>query len=146
MKIIAVLVFILLVSGNALALDKGDEGVFALVHKDGQVTRKIARLSQSDGRWHLEDRKPDGSWEHVTCEDSCALVETLPEQVSQFLRGTSLDGQAMECVHDQAFAFCRSGVAADARAYHMLAFADGTVIPLKWVRLDASTLEPVGAP
>ena len=132
-------------SGRALALDKADEGVYALVHRDGHVTTKIARLSQPDGRWRLEDRKPDGSWEDVTCEEACALEETTPDQVEKFLQGTALDGLSLRCVHDQAFAFCRGG-GSGTRSYYMLAFSGGQVIPLKWVRLDPNTLEPAGAP
>jgi hypothetical protein len=146
MKTIAVLAMLLTAAGNAFALDKADEGVYALVHRDGQITQKIARLSHSDGRWRLEDRKPDGSWEDVTCESACTLEETSQAHVTGFLHATSLDGLAMECVHDQAFAFCRSGTAPASRAYHMLAFVDGRVIPLKWVRVDPNTLGPVGAP
>ena len=145
MRLQALLFISLLACGNAFALDKTDEGVYALLHRDGHITNKIARLSQPDGRWRLEDRKPDGTWEDVTCEDACALVETTPEQVGQFLRGTALDGLSMECVHDQAFAFCRSG-STDVRSYYMLAFSGGAVIPLKWVRLNPDTLEPAGAP
>ncbi|MFC3816464.1 hypothetical protein [Lysobacter sp. GCM10012299] len=145
MSRIGVLAVLLALAGNAFALDKADEGVFALVHNDGHITQKIARLSHSDGRWHLAERNADGVWEDVTCEDACALVDTPPQQVAQFLHGTSLDGQSMECVHDQAFAFCSSRAGADAgsRTYYMLAFADGKVIPLKWVRLDPATLKPV---
>lgn len=138
------LVISILISGNAFALDKADEGVYALVHRDGHITNKIARLSQPDGRWRLEERKPDGTWEDVTCEDACALVETTPEQVSQFLRGTALEALAMECVHDQAFAFCRSGNTG-VRSYYMLAFSGEAVIPLKWVRLNPGTLTAAGA-
>ena len=140
------LALLLLTSGSASALDKSDEGVFALVHKDGRVTQKIARFSQVSGRWHLEDRLPDGKWEDVTCEDACSLQETTPQQVEQFLRGTALEGGTLDCVHDQAFAFCRADTPHGNREYYMLAFSDGMVIPLKWVRLNASTLEPVGAP
>ena len=148
MKTIAVLASLLAIAGNAFALDRADEGVYALVHQNGQITQKIARLGHSDGRWRLEDRKTDGSWEDITCEDACALVETSPEQVEQFVRNTPLDGQDMECVHDQAFAFCRSGsgTKSNGRKYYLLVFSDGKVIPLKWVRLDPATLKPVGAP
>lgn len=136
---------LLLASGSAFALDRADEGVYALVHKDGHVTKKIARLGQQDGRWRLEDRKPDGSWEDVTCGKACALMETTPEQVTRFLDGTALQGTAMQCLHNQAFAFCRVE-SAGRRRYYMLAFAGGAVIPLEWVRLDAETLAPAGAP
>lgn len=146
MKTIAVLAILLAVAGNCSALDKADEGVFALVHQNGQVTKKIARLSHSGERWRIEDRKPDGSWEDVTCESACVLEETSQEQVTKFLAGTPLEGLSMECVHDQAFAFCRSGEEPVSRAYHMLAFVNGSVIPLNWVRLDPKTLVPVGAP
>ncbi|MDR0673166.1 MAG: hypothetical protein LBF93_05825 [Zoogloeaceae bacterium] len=137
--------FLLLASGSVFALDKADEGVYALVHKDGHVTKKIARLGQQDGRWRIEDRKPDGSWEDVTCEEGCALIETTPAQVTRFLEGTALQGTTMQCVHNPAFAFCRVE-RAGRRSYYMLAFSGGAVIPLKWVRLDAETLEPAGAP
>ena len=136
---------ILLASPSTSALEKSDEGVYALVHKDGHVTKKIAKLSQSDGRWHLEDLRPDGSWQDVTCGNACALVETTSDQVEVFLRGTTLEGTALECVHDQAFAFCNS-TSADPRSYFMLAFSGGEVIPLEWVRLDPQTLEPSSAP
>jgi hypothetical protein len=146
MELQSLVAFLFLVaSGSALALDKADEGIYALVHRDGHITQKIARLSQPDGHWRLEDRKPDGSWEDVTCEDACALAVTTPDQVAKFLQGTALDGIAMECVHDQAFAFCRSGNTG-VRSYYMLAFSGEAIIPLKWVRLNPDTLEPAGAP
>ena len=146
MKKIAVIATLLTFAGSSSALDKADEGVFALVHQNGQITQKIARLSHSGERWRIEERKPDGTWQDVTCESACVLEETSQEQVVKFLAGTSLEGRKMECVHDQAFAFCRSGEDPASRAYHMLAFVNDSVIPLKWVRIDETKLPPVSAP
>ena len=145
MKSFLLLTLSLLAVGPALALDQEDAGTYAVVHKDGHVTDRIARLGFADGRWHMESRNPDGSWEDVTCEQECQLLESTAEQVQAIVDATPLAGTAMECVHDQAFAFCRAGAGA-ARSYYMLAFIGDRVMPVKWVRIDPTTLAPVAVP
>jgi hypothetical protein len=97
---------LLLMPVAALALDASDVGVYAVVHRDGHVTAKAFRVLQVEGRWQVEDRKPDGTWENVTCEADCVLEDSTAADVERFL-GKLMAGELAGCVHNKSFAFCR---------------------------------------
>ena len=96
-----------LASSPVLALDQSDVGVYAIVHVDGHVTNKLFRVLHSSGSWKVEDKKPDGSWEDVTCEAECVLAESSGADVERFL-GKAPSGAHAECVNNTAFAICRT--------------------------------------
>ncbi|MET0378283.1 MAG: hypothetical protein ABW049_04750 [Spongiibacteraceae bacterium] len=104
----AILVIALLVTPTfVLALDQSDAGVYAIVRTDGHVTNKLLRLLNTDSRWKIEDQNPDGSWTDVTCEAKCVLVESSTADVERFLGKLPKTAPA-ECIHNTAFAFCRT--------------------------------------
>jgi hypothetical protein len=100
------LAVLLLMPIAALALDASNAGVYAVVHRDGHVTAKAFRLLIQEGRWQIEDRKPDGTWENVTCEVDCVLGDSTAADVERFL-GKLMAGERAECLHNKSFAFCR---------------------------------------
>ena len=80
MRLIQTLV-LLSCSFHVQAFDISNTGEYAVVHVDGHLTDKVFRVLQKDGRWAVEDKKAEGSWEDVTCEDECKLVVSSPQQV-----------------------------------------------------------------
>ena len=98
---------LLVAPASALALDQSDVGVYAIVHVDGHVTNKLFRVLHPKGGWKVEDQKPDGSWEDVTCEAECVLVESSAADVERFI-GKAPSGTHAECIHNISFAICRA--------------------------------------
>jgi len=92
---------------TAFAFDQRDVGVYAIVHVDGHVTDKLFRVLHPNGGWRVEDKRPDGSWEDVTCEAECILVESSAADVERFL-GKAPKGVRAECIYNNAFAICRA--------------------------------------
>lgn len=118
-----------------------------LVHRDGHLVKDHIDKLQLDGtQWNVYKRHPDGSWESVTCEEACLLKESTQEEIMSFTAGTEIFGFNLACVHDSAFAFCREAKEDKTRAYYLVAFVNGSSIPIKYARLNAETLEPEGAP
>ncbi|MGY0653094.1 hypothetical protein ACW7GZ_14795 [Luteimonas sp. A537] len=142
MKRFLSLIVLSLATSPVLALDPLDQGVFALVSNKGTVTNKVARLSLVEGQWHVEDRRSDGTWQDVTCGRDCALRVSTSAEVKEFTKDTYLVDTTLACVHNMAFAFCSDASV----TYHMLAFSEGQVIPLSWVRLKTDPLPPADAP
>ena len=104
---LALVVVAFLMAPAAVALDQSDVGVYAIVHVDGHVTNKLFRVLHPNGGWKVEDKRPDGSWEDVTCEAQCILVESSAADVERFL-GKAPKGARAECIHNSAFAICRA--------------------------------------
>ena len=132
---------------GAPALDRSDEGMYMLVHRNGQLVETHINKLQLDGdQWNFYKRLESGGWESVTCEDACKLKISTADEVAQFTKDTTLVGSQMACVHDSSFAFCRSNTPDGGRSYHMLAFVTGQVIPVSFVRIDPQSMKPASAP
>jgi len=102
-----ILALALLVFSNvALSQDILETGQFAVVHTDGHVTNKIFRVVNGNGKWRVENKKENGNWEDVTCEIDCILSKSQPNQIAEFFHNKPLGDSEVECVHNQAFAFC----------------------------------------
>ena len=128
-KLFAILLFSYI--SNAAALDMQDAGQYTFIHKDGHVTNSVSRLSFANGRWKLEDRKEDGTWDDVTCEKNCLLVDSTQKDVEYFMGGKPPPGLAAECIHNQAFAFCRvTKQGSDIRKYLFIALTQQRPIPI----------------
>ena len=129
---LAVVVVAFLMAPVALALDQSDVGVYAIVHVDGHVTNKVFRVLHPDGGWKVEDKRPDDSWEDVTCEAQCVLVESSPADVEHFL-GKAPKGAHADCIHNTAFAICRATDEAkpSARQYLFVALTQEQPIVLR---------------
>ena len=62
--------------------------------------------NNGQGRWKLEDRKPDGTWSDVTCQADCVLRESGPADLRRLFTPADLASITPNCVHNTAFAFC----------------------------------------
>lgn len=120
----------------SVALDESAAGLYAIIHRDGNVTQKIFRVRYAGTAWHLEDKKADGTWQDVTCEEDCVLEESTSAEVETFL-GPVPKGTAAECVNNKAFAFCRMSRAnRTGESNHILvALVTGKPIPIRLARL-----------
>ena len=102
-----ILTLVLLIFSNlAISQDVLEAGQFAVVHVDGHVTNKVFRVVSEKGRWRVEDQKENGNWEDVTCEINCILSKSHSDQVIEFFHNKLPENTEIECVHNQAFAFC----------------------------------------
>jgi len=103
-----ILTFVLLslVSINALSQSFLDTGKFAVVHKDGHVTSKVFRVINENNKWRVEDKKKNGKWEDVTCQIDCILSASSTENINQYFDHKVPENTDVECIHNQAFAFC----------------------------------------
>jgi len=101
----AVLAFLLATPALA-ALDQSDAGEYAVVHRDGHITEMVFRTALREGKWSLERRMPDGTWDDVTCEKDCVLVDSSAADIERFF-GKLPKGAYADCIHNKAFAFCR---------------------------------------
>lgn len=122
---------------TAHALDNHDVGKYAVIHKDGHVTNKIFRVVHSDTRWEIEDRKQNGEWDDVTCEKGCILMESKEKDIEYFMGGKAPAGMVAECIHNQAFAFCRITKEGDKnRRYLFIALTQHGPIPINLQRIN----------
>ena len=103
--ITAIFTFLVL-APQAHALTEADAGEYALVHRDGSVTNKVFRVRQVEGAWRLEDKKPNGQWEDVTCVSDCRLRESSQADLQRFFAPSDLAQIKVACVHNMSFAFC----------------------------------------
>lgn len=137
--IVSVLIAVALcvVSFSARALNSTDVGVYSVVHVDGHVTDKKFRLLRSERGWSVEEERPDGTWEDITCMPGCAMVESSLSDVERFLGHEALD-EAGECIHNQAFAFCRvtSKALPAQRNYLFVALTQKKPIALRLARIE----------
>jgi hypothetical protein len=120
------------------ALNSSDVGTYAVVHVDGHVTDMQFRVLRSEMSWSVEERRPDGSWEDVTCTADCAMAESKPADVLRFFGSEKLKSMSVECIHDSAFAFCRadSKVSPGAREYLFVALTEKQPITLRLSRIS----------
>jgi hypothetical protein len=114
------------------ALDDADQGIYAIVHIDGHVTNKEFRVSHSSSGWTVEDHKPDGSWEDVSCQPECTMRESSPSDLAAFL-GVGPSAMSTECIQNSAFAICRSNEAGT-RQYTFFTFVENQLHSLKLAR------------
>jgi hypothetical protein len=118
-------------------LDASDVGVYDIVHRDGHLTDMRFRLVEGPERWKLEQKKPDGSWDDVTCEEHCLLVDSSYEDVKGFMNGEPPPGMWARCIHNTAFAFCRvTGPGAGDRRYTLVALTTANPTPIKLQRIE----------
>ncbi|WP_156948395.1 hypothetical protein [Marinobacterium jannaschii] len=106
MRKILTIVLLSMFSNIALCQSVLDTGEFAVVHVDGHVTNKVFRVINQDDKWRVEDKKDNGKWEDVTCEVDCILSKSKPEHIAEFFHNQFPQNTEIECVHNQAFAFC----------------------------------------
>lgn len=100
------LLALMLTTPALAALDPSDAGEYAVVHRDGHVTEMVFRTAWQEGKWSIERRMPDGTWDNVTCETDCVLADSSPADIERFF-GKLPEGVHAECTHNKAFAFCR---------------------------------------
>ena len=141
-----ILIFVLLIflasCANApneqkqIFIDDSDIGVYGAIHRNGQLTDKRFRMVRSNERWEVEDQRPDGSWENVTCEKSCVLVESAAKDVKRFMGGEPPPGMWAGCLHNSAFAFCKVVKQGSAeRRYVLVGLVADQVIPIQLMRI-----------
>jgi hypothetical protein len=123
----------------ALALDESDVGVYATVHVDGHVTDHLLRLTHPGPRWTVEDQKADGTWEEVTCEKECVLMESSKADIEHFL-GKAPSGEHAECLHNVSFAICRvtDDTTPGQRQYLFVALTQEQPIVVRLARQEAT--------
>ncbi len=132
-----ILTLVLLVFSNvAISQDILETGQFAVVHVDGHVTNKVFRVVSENGKWRVEDKKENGNWEDVTCEIDCILSKSQSDQIIEFFHDKPPENTEIECVHNQAFAFCTL-LANSVKTSVLVVFTpqDSVHVPLK--KLDA---------
>jgi hypothetical protein len=102
----AIILTTLFLSSQAQALTEADVGEYAVIHRDGSVTNKVFRVRQVEGAWRLEDKKPNGQWEDVTCVSDCKLRESSQADLERFFMPSDLAQIKVSCMHNVSFAFC----------------------------------------
>ena len=135
MRVLAV--GLMLFANSVFALDNTDIGSYAIVHSDGHITDKVFRVLYSELKWKIEDQKPDGSWQDVTCGAECVLVESTPVDIEHFLIPKPPENITATCVHNKAFAFCRvsSLVNPSIREYAMIVLTEAQPILITLARV-----------
>jgi hypothetical protein len=119
----------------AIALDASDEGVYAVVHRDGHVTSKHIRLMHVRDGWLAMDAEDHGQPE--SCP-SCILMTSTRADVERFMGGPAPDGMSAECAHNSLMAICRvvEGKAPEVSVqYGFVALTQSKPMYLKLVRL-----------
>jgi len=117
-------------------LDGSDAGIYGVLHRDGHLIDKKLRLVRGAERWQLENLRTDGSWEDVTCEKNCQLVESTNADIQRFMNSEMRPGMRARCIHNIAFAFCRvTEQDSEERRYMLIGLITVQPIPVKLERL-----------
>jgi len=124
------------------SFDLTNVGQYAVIHKDRHATNKVFRIMHSDRGWRVEDRKSDGHWEDVTCEEGCILSESKKNDVEYFLGGTSPSDTSSECIHNQEFAICSVSKKSGVHNYIFLALVQAPPISLRLKKLEPKNYLP----
>ena len=117
-------------------IDDTDVGVYGSINRENQLTEKRFRLLRGKERWEIEDQRPDGSWENVTCEEGCLLAESTDHDVKRFMGGEPPPGMWAACLQNSVFAFCKvvkKGV--PGQRYVFFALVEDQAIPIKLIRI-----------
>jgi hypothetical protein len=122
---------------QAMALEATDAGSYAVIHRDGHVTDFVFRVVRTANTWNVEQRKPDGSWQNVTCERDCILRASSWTDIERFFPANLLAEMKPSCMHNTAFAFCNySLVKQPGKGGHIfIALVTPSPIPLKLKKL-----------
>ena len=129
------------------SLDASDAGTFVAVDEDAEPIGKMFRATHLDGRWIFEDRQPDGSWLDVTCHGGCQHVPARPQDLEQWFGGPPPASVNPDCVHNQAFAFCRFDTVMPEQDGHVLVVrVGGSWLPVILVRVPGVPQLPEDAP
>ncbi|MDD2775163.1 MAG: hypothetical protein PHU06_04335 [Gallionella sp.] len=127
----------LLFSPVCFGFDSSNVGVYAIVHKTGEVTNFVFYVSEQSGKWDIEQRKISGEWESVACENDCILNISSTADIEKFIPQDVLAKQKFECIQNTAFAFCHYQLIENTQraGYVMIALVTQrpTPIPLKKV-------------
>jgi len=141
MKILLIFI-LLLITSFAYAFDESNEGQYAVVRQDGQVTDYTFKISQKDNRWILERKAPDGSWEDVTCSQGCSLEVSHKKNMKYFASNKIPKNMSIECIHNDALAFCSIGKTGQKkRAYMLIGLIEKPFICVPLSRVEDSGIE-----
>ena len=123
-------------TGNACALDASDVGTYRILNQQGEPTSKVFRFTGAPSAWRLEDKRHDGTWVDVTCEGGCELKASDQADHRRFFPVDDLSKVSVSCVHNKAFAFCRTSRKASSgeRGYVFVALTEHHPIALRVVR------------
>lgn len=105
-RVLIAMAFALHPSADALALDIADVGVYQVLNVENRPTERVIRLVGQPTDWRIEDRKSDGSWQDVTCEGGGKLEVSSERDQRRFFQHEDVPAVSMDCVHNNAFAFC----------------------------------------
>ena len=132
----AILLFLVVVAGDASAMDASDIATYRVISAKSEPTQKLMRLAGGPGAWRIEDRHPDGTWQDVTCEGGCRLSESTESDFKRFFPADDLSAVKMTCLHNTAFALCRYSrkSATGERGYVFVALTEQYPIPLRLER------------
>lgn len=124
------------VAGHASAMDATDVATYRIISVKNEPTQKLFRLSGGPGIWRIEDKRPDGTWEDVTCQGGCKLEESKEQDIKRFFPVDDLSSVKMTCLHNNAFAFCRYSRNSEGgkRGYVFVALTEQYPIPLRLER------------
>ena len=141
MKILLTFIF-LLITSFAYAFDESNEGQYAVVRQDGLVTDYTFKIFQKDNRWILERKAPDGSWEDITRSQGCILEASNKENMKYFAANKIPKNISIECVNNDAFAFCSiEKTGQKKRAYMLIGLIEQPFICVPLVRVEDSGIE-----
>lgn len=135
MKNVLVLLVMFLCSFSAAAgesLDESDTGIYAVLDKNRNPTQMFYRLSQKDGKWIMDGKKPGGSWIGISCDSGCEYRNSSEAEIQNYFPSDWRASTKISCIQNMTQAFCRYSAKEDAakRGYVVIALVTGRPIPL----------------
>ncbi len=135
MKNIVLLFAVALYSFSAAAADSlndGDTGTYVVLDKNRNPTEMFYRLSQSDGKWVMDGKKPGGGWANISCDTGCEYRDSTEGEIQTYFPPDWRANTSISCIQNMAQAFCRYSVKEDStkRGYVVIALVTGRPIPI----------------
>ncbi|MDK4681112.1 hypothetical protein QDY71_07460 [Kingella negevensis] len=110
-RFILLIILVLFLAPNAHAFNSNNSGIFTLLDAKFKPTKMQMRYRLAGKQWHAETRVGKQTWQTLCRRSSgCLLRVSSNSEVSRFKRSLpqAWRKQSFDCIHNSAFAFCKT--------------------------------------
>ena len=92
-------------AAHAIAFEEADAGIYAVLDKDGKVTKFAYRFYVQNGKWVAEQRGLDAVWSPIKCDKDCEIRPIPEADLPRYVPG--LDQITPGCLRNSQFSVCK---------------------------------------
>lgn len=113
-------------------LNDSDTGTYVILDKNRSPTEMFYRLSQKDGKWVMDGKKPGDGWANISCDTGCEYRDSSEIEMQKYFAPEWFAKTDISCIQNIAQVFCRLSPKGDStkRGYMVIALVTGRPIPI----------------